>query len=161
MASGAGLNRWGEYGGVPILTTSAASATSAMIAMEAIGFSKWAFQLLGTFTGYSVVIQGTIDPLAYQLWQAAMQGKSVTVGGTVYSGPALLTALPDTSWADLVAPSTEGGESGTPDAAEQFWNPLTAAGQWLYSSYPVVAVRAVATGTSQTGTLTVVGMAIP
>ena len=68
--------------------------------------------------------------------------------------------MPATSWANIVAPSTEGGET-TPDDTSQFYNPLTATGQFLYTSMPLVAVRAVVTATAATGAVTVLGYAIP
>lgn len=151
MPSGAGLNRWGEFGGVPILSTSAASGTVDSGAIVGGGqfFSKWAFQLIAgsatSLSGHSVAIYGTIDPNAILYWQNGVNGKTPD-----------LSSLPASSWFALPAPAD--GSSGDTST----WNnPLTATGQCLYTPMPLVAVRALDTITSGTGDLIVLAMAIP
>lgn len=143
--SGAGLISGGNAGGAAILTTSAASADSGVQLNECAGFSKWSFQLIGTFTGQSVQIYGTQDPAAKYQTQNSFFGQITTF---VTHG----TAIPATSWFLLDAPAVTAGTEV---------NPLTAAGQSLNHGGPLVAVRAVSTGTAQTGTVTVLCTATP
>lgn len=126
-----------------ILSTSAASATSAptLWMTEAKGFSDWAFGLTGTFTGYSVQLYGCLDPNVVN-----DNGTPNTSYGNPGAGGA--------AWFPLPAQSTEGtGDTST------FNNPLTAINQVMTYKFLLLAVCAVATGTSQTGTVNVVAWA--
>jgi len=147
MATGSGLGLvvGGSAGGVNLVSTSAASADSGVQLNEFDGFSKWSFQLLGTFTGYSVTIYGTNDPAAKYQTQNSFFGPITTL---VTHG----ATIPATSWFVLDAPATSAGTEA---------NPLVAAGTSLNHSGKLVAVRAVVTGTAQTGTVTVLASVSP
>jgi hypothetical protein len=175
MASGAGLNRTGNGGGVKLLSNlGAGTATvatpltgygtigvndSGYFAMpEAIGSSKWTFQLVRspssatTFSGLSVTIYGTIDSRAYADWknsnEPAAYGLNLTQGGVPQT-------IPADSWFVLPSPSDQTGAGAAV-------NPLTAPGSFLYCSLNLVAVRAVLTGsTTPTGSCDVIGFAVP
>jgi hypothetical protein len=126
-----------------ILSTSAASATSSPTPQmtEACGYSEWDFGLTGIFTGYSVTIYGTLDPAAVN------QDGSPNVN---YPAPGAAGG----AWFGLQAPLPESS-----DDAFQYFNPLTAITENLHYKGALVAVCAVATGTSQTGTVNVVAWA--
>lgn len=162
MASGAGLNRWGPSGGVPFFFSvdgkgiahdspqtlgASGSVDSGPIAVEAIGFSKWAFQLCQEgatpLVGYSAQIYGTIHPAAYRAWQAKIQGLATVT-------------VPASAWFPLPAPSEQSG-TGTST------NPITATGVVLpYNLSPLVAVRCVlTTNASGAGTAQVFAFGIP
>lgn len=160
MASGAGLNRYGPGGGVPFfyantangvaqsqpITAASGTFDSGPIAVEAIGFSKWGFQLAqigaAAVTGYSATIYGTLDPEAYISWQR------------IISGGAAAT-INANNWFKLPAPAEQ---TGTGTSA----NPITALGTILpYNLSPLVAVRCVLTAAAATGTVQVYAMAIP
>lgn len=126
--SDAGLVRMGSQGGKPILVTSIASADSGATCQEAKYFTRWRFQLAGTFTGYSVQLYGTLD---------ANTAKGLAA-----------------NWFPLDSPAVQ---SGTGNVA----NPLTNTTQSMQYDGPLQAARAVATGTAQTGTVTVLAEAIP
>ena len=146
MGQTSGLTSVGTNGGVSLLVTSVAGPVDSGVQMnEASGFTKWTFQLLGTFTGYSVQVYGTIDPAAKYLTTPVPGQNFVPHGNTA--------VVPATSWFPLDAPAAA---TGTTES-----NPLTATGQSLNHSGALVAVRVVATGTSQTGQVTVVGFATP
>ena len=113
--SNAGLERIGSTGPRVILTTSAASATSGLTCTEAKGWKNWSFSLVGTFTGYSVLIEATRD------------------GVNFFTIPA------------------RADQTGTGIEA----NPLTTIVQSLSYDKPISGVRATATGTGQTGTVSV------
>jgi len=182
MASGAGLNRWGNQGGVTLLaglsSTTTAVATpltgygtvatqngkalpggndSGLWGCAAMGFTKWVFQLLGTLTGVSVTIYGTIDPNAYLVYTANAANDGPTTGTLYIPGTALgqAVSVPASSWFALPGPSEASGTGGIA-------NPLTATTTLLVSSLPLVAVRAVVTtAAAVTGTGSVVGFAVP
>jgi hypothetical protein len=107
--------------------------------VEAPGFDHWAFQLTGTWTGFTATIYGTLDP-------------------TVLSGPALAnTSYPTpgsagAAWVLLYGPSET---AGAPQA-----NPLTAITQLLESKIPWLAIYVVITTSTPTGTCNVVGWAV-
>ena len=122
----------GNKGPVLLASTSAASLTTAPMMLEAFRLHKWNFALSGTFTGYSVAIQGTIDP-----------NTSGYLGGPTPTG---------TSWFLLSGPSQQGGEGVEA-------NPLTTTTMSLQYDGQLKAVRAVITGTAQTGTVYVYGFA--
>ena len=147
MATGSGLGLvvGGSAGGVTLVVTSAASADSGVQLNEFDGFSKWSFQLLGTFTGYSVTIYGTNDPAAKYQTQNSFFGPNTTL---VMHG----ATIPTSSWFVLDAPATSAGTET---------NPLVASGTSLNHSGKLVAVRAVVTGTAQTGTVTVIAAVSP
>lgn len=154
--SGAGLNR-----SQSVILPACAAATSAVYdslvfgdtryplgpkMWEAAGFTKWGFQIItseATISGWSVAIFGTFDMRAY--WM--MQSPSGLPPGFV---------LPASSWFELPSPETE-----TTDDVFDWHNPLTGLNQGLYCSAPLVAVRAIATATSATGDITVIGFAVP
>lgn len=167
MASGSGLNRIGQRGGELLLSIANGAAITAVtlpgygvigindsgpIMMEAIGFSKWGFQLLGSTTGISVTILGSFDAACYNYFEA-VRGAYLNKG--VYQIAPILP--PATSWFVIPSPSTE----TTGDTA--VWgNPLTTTNPALFNSSPLVAVRAVVTSVSTpTGVGSVVGFAIP
>ena len=143
--SGAGLISGGNSGGATLLTTSGASGDSGVQLNECAGFTKWSIQLIGTFTGQSVQIFGTQDPLAKYQSANSFFGPITTY---VPHG----TTIPLTSWFPLDAPATAAGTES---------NPLTSSGQSLNHSGPLVAIRAVSTGTAQTGTCSVICTATP
>lgn len=161
MASGAGLNRVGQYGGRLLLSASTAvtpvatpltgygtigGSDSGPIMWEGIGFSKWGFQILGGGTGYSVSVYGTLDPVLF---------KYLDTPGTAGTPQALALIVPASSWFLLPAPSSETGTGA--DA-----NPMVAANPTMLASRPLVAVRAVVTATATpTGVISVVGFATP
>lgn len=161
MSSSAGLNRWGPNGGFPFFfgnrsgtatdlpqtLGASGSVDSGPIGVEAIGFSKWGFQLIQygstALTGYSATIYGTLDPIAYRAWQAAIQGLAAVT-------------VPATSWFILPSPAEQTG-------AGVSTNPITQTGVVLpYNLSPLVAVRCVLTtdGTGA-GTANVVGFGVP
>lgn len=124
--------------------------------LEAIGFSKWMFQYK-SFTstapsGWTVTVYGTIDYQAYDNNQATIQ-----FGNNASSDPEYAT-FDTNNWVPIPAPSTE---DTSPDAYA-WHNPLTAAGQALYSSSPWAAVRVVAVGSGTNNTsIYVLGFAVP
>ena len=162
MASGAGLNRVAQQGGKPLLlidiTATAVSTPltgygtigsndSGLVMLEAIGFTKWAFCLVGNTTGQSVTIYGTLDPIASQAWNTPHNGPK--------GGPDGSTVVPAGSWFKLPGPSEQTGTGGIS-------NPLVAATPLLNVSMPLVAVRAVLTVTSSpAGDCQVLGFAVP
>jgi hypothetical protein len=125
-----------------ILTATASATSSPAVQMsEAAGYSEWNFGLTGVFTGFSVQIYGTLDP-------AAVNDDGTP--NTAYGNPGAAGA----AWFPLPAQATE----GTGDTSV-FNNPLTAINQVLHYKGALVAVCAVATGTSPTGTCKVVAWA--
>lgn len=157
MASGAQLNRWGNSGGVVLLTLNSAASAIALPNygtvgtndsggyVGAIGMTKWIFQKIGAGTGYTVTLLGTINPAAYQAY---------TNGGA--GDPIGTSAIPASDWFVLPGPSEQ---SGTGIIA----NPLTDTTPILTVSMPLVAVRAVLTAVSgtQSGVAQIVGFAVP
>ena len=133
----------GDKGGVIILQTDQASADSGAKIMAARGFSKWVFQLRGTFTGYSVTIYGTISAEAAEIYD-----QNVLAGI-----PDAKIIIGNDAWFGIPAPSTSAAD------AFVYVNPLTTTGQVLYSGIPLNAVRAIATGTTQTGIVRVLAFA--
>jgi len=169
MASGAGLNRVGQRGGEILLyhvnaNVSAITVTvptapsygtlgandSGIIMPEGIGFTKWTFQILQVgstaASGYSFTLYGTVSQGAYTAFQNGRTG--------VFTA----TTSPDVqpvNWFQLPAPSEQGGTAVVV-------NPLTAVGQVLTVSMPLVAVRAVLTASATPlGTVDLVGFAVP
>ena len=202
MASGAGVNSVGNLGGIPILTVPPGATTpvavasptttygtnsgappapgfatigtdSGVVMLEAKGFTKWTFQIIGpgkgatTTAAFSIAILGTIDPLL--LFQAYKtpgnnfyppSGEFVPSGTLVGQAPNQmnsLTALPATSWDLLPMQAT-----GTTIVDS---NPLVTGTNTIgFVSGALVAVRAVLTGTAPTtGTagITVLAFAVP
>jgi hypothetical protein len=121
---------------------------------EAIGYTKWTFQLasniayddLDDFTGWTVTIFGTIDLGAY----LSTRSNPPNGYGSTYT-------FPESSWFQLPAPSTE---DTSPDEYA-YANPLTALQTCLYSSIPLVAVRAVAVADDAVGDIAVIALAVP
>lgn len=166
MAGNAGLNRVGEYGGVPLLSLSPSSTAvaapttaygtigtsdSGLILPEAIGFTKWTFSLAGlnaaAIAGYTVTIYGTIDPTAFQAWKPENNGPN--------GGPNGSTIINPGSWFVLPGPEEE---TGTGPMA----NPLTATAPMLFASGALVGIRAVLTAIASPGPAAVVyGFAVP
>lgn len=151
MASGAGLNRVGQRGGVLLLanidSTVVAYTTpqtgygvimsndSGAQMLEAIGFTKWTFQLIGGGNP-QVTLFGTVDPAVYETGRGS-------------------TVCPATSWFQLPAPSEQSGTGGVS-------NPLGVNGVILLTcSLPLVAVRAVLTTAASSGVASVIGFAVP
>lgn len=167
--SGAGLNRIGQLGGVFLLrnvnaNVSAVAATpptppaygtfgindSGIVMWEGIGFSKWVFQILQVgataASGYSFTLYGTISRGVYTAKQAGRTGAF-----TASTNP----DVQPVNWFQIPAPSEQ---VGTGIVA----NPLTAVGQVLYCSLPLVAVRAVLTASATPlGTVDLLGFAVP
>src|SRR5487761_2072814 len=155
MASGAGLNVWGNSGGVTLLSLNPSAPIVASplagygttgvndswltagnnSSTDATGFTKWLFQLVPadgstTFSGYSVTLYGTIDSRAYrQIANGNNPGQTTGI------------TLPAGAWFVLPSPADQTG-TGTPA------NPLTATNPFLNVSLPLVAVRAVLTASS-------------
>jgi hypothetical protein len=166
VASGAGLNRVGARGGVPFfnfnpnipygpvsMVTGNGPFDSGIQMLEGVGFGKWTFQLIGTFTGYSVTVYGTIDPIILTTaYQNSTNLNVPTLALNALRGNT--TLVPATSWFPLAAPSDQGGTG-------QNTNPLIQTGSYLFSSGNFVAVRAVITGTTATGSINVLGFATP
>lgn len=169
--SGAGMNRIGQQGAVTLLANITANATpftsdprtaygaigfndSGLCLLEGMGFTKGTFQLLQTRnltvpTGYTALIMGTVDPVAYQAWQPANWGP-----GT--NGPRGSTIVPPANWFALPAPSEQGSTGNVQ-------NPLYDLGQVCNISLPIVAVRAVliAVSGSAAGVINVGGFLVP
>jgi hypothetical protein len=150
VASSAGLNRVGARGGEVLLSlqpgSPAGDLDSGIQAPEGIGFSKWAFQMIGagaTAAGYTVTLYGTLDPAAYDDAFGRPYGGTgsrllqVTAQGRGYTG------LPATSWFPLPAPSEQSGTG-------VITNPMiSGSASIMFCTMPLVAVRAkavVATG---------------
>jgi len=98
-------------------------------------YTKWTFQLVGTFTGYSVQVLGTSD---------------VATSGWIGYGPTVLAQ----NWFLIPA---EAVQAGTGIEA----NPLTAIIQSLSYDRPLTGVMAIFTGAAQTGTCGLLGWATP
>jgi hypothetical protein len=167
MASGAGLNKVGNNGGVFLLTSVTSAATpiavtaptapaygtlgandSGIVMAEGIAFTKWAFQIIQQGTtaasGYTFTLYGTISPGAHTAFMNQRVG--------IYTNT---TDVRGMNWFQLPAPSEQGGTSVVV-------NPLTALGQVMLVSMPLVAVRAVLTATSTPlGQVAVIGFAVP
>lgn len=149
--SGAGLNAVTKILGRCAAATSATYDSAIMygpLMWEGAYFSKTSFQLLaqdGTtdpLSGWSVLFYGTHD------YRALLMNQSPRI--EVTEG----FVLPDTSWAEIPAPSPEGS---TP----VWYNPMTDFGQVLFSPEPWIAVRFVATATSATGDIAITCTRIP
>lgn len=137
--SSAGLVTVGSHGGVVLATfTSGASAfttgsavagygaltgatmnDSGIMMLEAGGFTKWNFSVIGAPTSFGVTILGTID--------ATNASFGVTNDGT--SG-----CIASSSWFILDAPASQTGTGGQA-------NPITSTTQSLQFSGPLVAIR--------------------
>lgn len=169
--SGAGINRVGQRGAETLLdnVTSAntpvtlfqppvgpaygvlGSNDSGICMAEGIAFSKWVYQIeqVGSTaaTGYSFALYGTISKGAYTAFSNQRVGLKTLTTGTVDVQPV--------NWFLLSAPSEQSGGG-------QVANPLTALGQYLIVSAPLVAVRGVLVASSSaTGTVRLVGFAVP
>ena len=122
--------------------------------MDAMGYSRCEFSLLGTFTNMSAQFYGTNDPLAYH-WYSAPSFASHFGWNVPYPGwQGNTTALPATSWFALGSPSDQSGGGGYST------NPLTAAGQFLEVKQTWLAIRCVITAAANsTGTCQAVGTA--
>jgi hypothetical protein len=185
MASGAGINTVGNLGGLPLLTISPTASAitnptiaygtntgapgvpgtatygndSGVVMVEAKGFTKWTFQIIGqgkALHGYTVSIYGTTDPaLLRQAYQTA--GNTVGQMGQQPDQMNSLTAIPATSWDLLPMQASTGG------ATEG--NPLVSGTNTIgmYSG-AMVAVRVVLTSISSPVPdypITVLGFAVP
>jgi len=132
-----------------ILTTSAALADSGPTCLEAKAWRNWTFTLEGTFTGYSVAIYGTNDPkTAGTLPGTATPPFPGDAGGSFAITPT------QSNWFLIPAEAIQSG-TGTET------NPLIATAASLSYDRPLLAVRAVATGSGQTGTVSVRVAAVP
>ena len=144
MPVNVGAVRVPQNGGRVLAVAAGASQSidSGVQMMDAMGYPRFAFQLLGTFTNFSVQFFGTNDPALYAYYLAHI---GTWQGSTV--------AIPATSWFPLTAPSEQSGTGAVQ-------NPMTAAGQLLETRTPVMAVRCVITSTAGgTGTCTAIGVA--
>lgn len=124
--------------------------------LEGIGFSKWLFQYKSFSSaapsGWTVTVYGTIDYQAYDNNNLVIQ-----FGNNASTQPGYVAFDPN-NWVPIPAPSVE----GTSPDAYTWANPLTAAGQALYSSAPWAAVRVVAVGSSTHGSgIQVLGFCVP
>lgn len=148
FASGAGLNRASTIAlsiqdptitvvGSPRTaygTTGVNDTGPIPVLAEARDFTKWTFSLLGSGSGYSFTIYGTLDPLAYAAWKNEMNPN-------LYINSAVKPSPPASSWFILPAPSEQ---SGTGSVA----NPLTDTAPLLQYSGTLVGVRVVLTGSA-------------
>lgn len=151
MPVNVGAVRVPQFGGrvMAVNATAGSAIDSGVQFLDANGYPRFAFQLLGTFTGMSATFFGTFDPALYAFYLANIgtwQGQALGAGGGGILVP------PATSWFQLPAPSEQGG-AGTVS------NPLTTAGTVLEIRVPVMAVRVVITAAAATGTCTAVGVA--
>lgn len=125
---------------------------------SAIGFTKWAFQLLGNITAVSITLYGTLDPNAYLVYTANAANDGSVTGSQYVAGTMIkaAVAIPVSNWFVLPAPAEQGGTGGVA-------NPLVAGTtSLLICSLPLVAVRAVVTAAvTPTGTGSVVAFAVP
>lgn len=131
-----GAQSVGNTTAILIGATSLATFTTAPAMLAAARYTKWVFQLEGTFTNYSVQVFGTTD---------------ILTSGWIGYGPTSGLAQ---NWFLLPAESVQAG-TGT----EQ--NPLTAVNQSLTFDRPLKGVMAIFTGTAQTGTCGLYGYATP
>jgi hypothetical protein len=121
--------------------------------LDAMGYSTFEFQLLGTFTGMSVTVYGTYDPLAYTYSNQPEFARIFGYNTPYVPWQGLVGVIPSTSWFPLIAPSDQSG-------AGYSSNPLTAAGQILECKQKPLAVRAVVTAAAfSTGQCSVIGSA--
>ena len=175
MASGAQLNRWGNSGGVAMLTLNSAATAVALPSfgtlgvndsgafITPIGMQTWTFLLIGAGTGYTVTLLGSIDPTLYveaspSTLLPLATAVALGVPATNYSGKTdpFIPVLSDAnSWAPLPGPSEQSGTGASQ-------NPITASGIFFQAKIALVAVRAVLTASaSAAGSITVVGFAVP
>ena len=150
--------------GVPLGLLQATIGTdSGLIMLEAKGFTKWTFQIIGPGAGaittaqYNITVLGTIDPtILNRAYQTPGNTPGVNVG-IIPDQINSLTAVPATSWA--VLPMQAGGVAATES------NPLvTGVNNIGFVSGALVAVRVVLSGTAPTtGTagITVYAFAAP
>lgn len=171
MPSGAGLNRAGLLGGIPILTVATTATPIAVAAAlasygtigvndsggvlhSAAGFTKWDFQLIGVGSnaaGYSVTLLGTTDPalLNFVYTKGPTSGVSMDL--------CAVTAAPASSWFVLPAPSEQSGTGAVT-------NPLVSGsgGGVLQVNMLLYAVRAIVTANAATiSPITVIASAVP
>jgi hypothetical protein len=119
--------------GAILLASTSGSLTTGPLMLEAARYTKWEWYLAGTFTGFSVLVQGTADKAT-----AGFIGQmSAPVGA---------------NWFNIVAQSEQVG-TGT------VVNPLTAGLQSLSYDRALLACRLVITATASTGTCQVYGFA--
>jgi hypothetical protein len=179
LASGAGLNRIGPLGGIPILsaypTVAAVAAPfagygvnsggppyagndSGIQLVSAVGFSKYIFSIIGpnaATPGYTISVYGTIDPALLTYLETNHNAKNGMLDGDV-SG-----IVPATSWFLLSGPADQ---TGTGAIA----NPMVTGGGSSTTTvvhehnFPLVAIRAVVTATNApTGNVTLLAMVTP
>jgi hypothetical protein len=188
MASGAGINRQGTQGGVILLdniTTTVTAVTTPLTGygtmlsndsggqmLEAIGFSKWMFHLVAltstALTGIGVTLYGTISPNAYNTFtNVNLYGQTPTPNSPFIgagTGPVAVSGINNNAafspgvqpweWFAIPGPSEQAG-TGT------IANPLTSTQPLLFSTIPLVAVRAVVTSAATAGVGRVLAFAIP
>src|SRR5271166_1037581 len=112
--------------GAVLLVAAVATITTGPLMLDAKRMTKWNWYLSGTFTGFSVTIQGTIDPFT-----AGFIGAS----STQTPAPA-----PNANWFNIPAEAVQGGTGIEA-------NPLTNNTMSLSYDRPLMAVRAVVVGT--------------
>jgi hypothetical protein len=155
--SSAGLVTVGSHGGVVLATfTSGASAfttgnaitaygtttgasmnDSGIMMLEAGGFTKWNFSVIGTTTSFGVTVLGTLD--------ATNANFSVVNDGTTGTVNA-------SSWFILDAPTVAAGTGAVA-------NPITLTTQSLQFSGPLVAIRVILSTVVVGGQIKVLGFA--
>lgn len=162
MASGAGVNRLGVLGGIPLLSMDAnASAVSTPLADYGIigvndsgpqlwwgaGYTKWTVQLIGDgaqAAGYTVSFYGTCDPVLLK----HLYGGESQAGPQYYTSPPgdydiadLADIVPASSWSLLPMQASTGGGTET--------NPLVSGTNTIgFVNGGIVAIRAVLTATN-------------
>jgi hypothetical protein len=143
---GSSITSVGSAGGKPVFTFTASGQDTGVLPLmnECSRWPKWMFQVVGAGTGYTVTLYGTIDTVtAYQDFPLDQQPVN-NYGST------------GNEWFPLPAPSVEAGF--------QWTNPLTT-GNALYTTAPLVAVRAVSSTTigfpGVTGEVTLLAFVLP
>ena len=154
MPVNVGAVRVPQFGGRVLISapgsTGGGTYDSGLQFMDAMGYPRISFQLLGTFTGMTATFYGTMDPLVYQFYvanQGAWIGaqNAATLNGVTLPGA--------TSWYTLGAPADQSGGGYAS-------NPLTLASTYMESKQPWLAIRCViAAAANSTGQCTAVGMA--
>ena len=119
--------------GAILLASTSGSLTTGPLMLEAARYTKWEWYLAGTFTGFSVQVEGTADKAT-----AGFLGQMNSPTGA--------------NWFKIPA---EAEQTGTGTVV----NPLTAIGQSLSYDRPMLACRLVIVATASTGTVNVYGFA--
>jgi hypothetical protein len=169
MPSGAQLNKWGNNGGIVLLSNVPTATTAFATPLASYGtigtqdsgayatpggYTKWSFQLIGpgaNAAGYTFSFYGTLDPAVYRAYTTAMGG-----GGVTALAPEPFTAgAPATSWSLLPFQAATGGGTEA--------NPLVTGTNTIgFCSGALVAIRCVLTAVgTPTQPVSVVAFAVP